>query len=892
MRSIGQSLVAGFVALWVFADSAHAQPRVAIVAAAGNLATDPRFTDPQARLQASGFFSAVDIINATTPNPTPTLAELLNYDAVIVWTNNQFTSRPAMGDVLADYVDAGGGVVVAVFAVNSTTSGLQGRWLDQGYAIISPGSGNEGSTANVGVIAQPGHPIMDGVTDLDSNTSTRPNTAALTSHGVLVSSWSDGMVLAAVSSQYPQRVDIGLYPPSSAVTATFWDQTTDGGRFMANALLYATNATPPAGTDLFVTTSAPATCTISPGGAITYPIRVRNIAADLSGPVTLTIDLPAPATAIFASSLPAPSTTSPTQLVYNLAPLASGAQVDIVLNLTAVGAGSTAGITATVSTTSDINPANNSAVASTDITPAAPTTAVARAIFSNDASLANSAVPGVGGRFSAFNRPYASPDGSWWILRADTDLATTSDLVLLRSQTTGSPAVILQEGVSLTVNGALGLFDEGAEINNAGVVAIAGDDGGATASDEFVATTTDGTTITDVAREGSPIPSIPGVNYGTGAGSASILANGQAGFSFTSTPTGSTAYFSANGNTIIAQLGVTQPTGASNTIDAITIDTGGDGGFALDASGAHSIYQAEILGEASTSDQVIVADGAVILQEGVTFLPGLAAPVNGTSKNFTMGPTGVWMVRGSNTDAAEDWVIRGTGSTIAQIVKTNDPIFTSATETWQEDTTFTGTFFINAADGQGNYVIGGLTSEPNDFADAVLVLNNQVVIARENDPVDLNGNGMFDDGAFIRSFGNDDIAFIGDAVLLNITYRDTPGALCGTNNTSRGEAFVRIPLPTGASGACCVGTTCSVVAGAGACTGVYQGNGSACGPAGNPTTCCPANFNDQGGVTVQDIFDFLAAYFSGAPGADFNGVGGVTVQDIFDFLAAYFTGCN
>lgn len=54
---------------------------------------------------------------------------------------------------------------------------------------------------------------------------------------------------------------------------------------------------------------------------------------------------------------------------------------------------------------------------------------------------------------------------------------------------------------------------------------------------------------------------------------------------------------------------------------------------------------------------------------------------------------------------------------------------------------------------------------------------------------------------------------------------------------------------------------------------------------------CPADFNDSGSVTVQDIFDFLGAYFAGNPSADFNGAGGVTVQDIFDFLAAYFTGC-
>ncbi len=55
-------------------------------------------------------------------------------------------------------------------------------------------------------------------------------------------------------------------------------------------------------------------------------------------------------------------------------------------------------------------------------------------------------------------------------------------------------------------------------------------------------------------------------------------------------------------------------------------------------------------------------------------------------------------------------------------------------------------------------------------------------------------------------------------------------------------------------------------------------------------TLPPADFNQDGSVSVQDIFDFLAAYFTGGPNADFNGSGSVTVQDIFDFLAAYFGG--
>lgn len=58
-----------------------------------------------------------------------------------------------------------------------------------------------------------------------------------------------------------------------------------------------------------------------------------------------------------------------------------------------------------------------------------------------------------------------------------------------------------------------------------------------------------------------------------------------------------------------------------------------------------------------------------------------------------------------------------------------------------------------------------------------------------------------------------------------------------------------------------------------------------------PSACCPADFNGSGTISVQDIFDYLATYFSGNLTADFNRSGEVSVQDIFDFLAAWFAGC-
>jgi hypothetical protein len=54
---------------------------------------------------------------------------------------------------------------------------------------------------------------------------------------------------------------------------------------------------------------------------------------------------------------------------------------------------------------------------------------------------------------------------------------------------------------------------------------------------------------------------------------------------------------------------------------------------------------------------------------------------------------------------------------------------------------------------------------------------------------------------------------------------------------------------------------------------------------------CTADFNGDGSVNSQDLFDFLSAFFAVAPYADFNRDGVINSQDFFDFLAAFFAGC-
>lgn len=68
---------------------------------------------------------------------TPTLAQLAAYDAVYTWTNYSYADENAFGDVLADYVDAGGVVILGTWAYPGGWNGLGGRVVTSGYIPVS-----------------------------------------------------------------------------------------------------------------------------------------------------------------------------------------------------------------------------------------------------------------------------------------------------------------------------------------------------------------------------------------------------------------------------------------------------------------------------------------------------------------------------------------------------------------------------------------------------------------------------------------------------------------------------------------------------------------------------------------------------------------------------------
>ena len=94
------------------------------------------------------------------------MAHLQAYDMLLLWTDSAFQDPVAVGDVLADFIDSGGGLVIATFAFSR---GVYNRWwvggrlLDEEYSPfgISDRRSSASGTLNLAG-ASLDHPIFDG----------------------------------------------------------------------------------------------------------------------------------------------------------------------------------------------------------------------------------------------------------------------------------------------------------------------------------------------------------------------------------------------------------------------------------------------------------------------------------------------------------------------------------------------------------------------------------------------------------------------------------------------------------------------------------------------------------------------------------------------------------
>lgn len=192
----------------VFVATSLAQIDIIIVAAPG----DPAWiTDVEAKIESTGDINA-DFFNSGTG--TPTLATLITYDAAFVFTDSNVSDPAGLGNILAQYIEGGFGVVDATFTPNVT---IGGNWTN--YQLYSGGGQSTGTNLMLGNVLEPQDLLVRNVSSFDGGTSSFHNTGGTVANGTtIVAEWSDGEPLIIsqenVGPANVRRVFLNFYPPS------------------------------------------------------------------------------------------------------------------------------------------------------------------------------------------------------------------------------------------------------------------------------------------------------------------------------------------------------------------------------------------------------------------------------------------------------------------------------------------------------------------------------------------------------------------------------------------------------------------------------------------------------------------------------------------------------
>ena len=170
------------------------RPRIAPTAAPNVLllhADDGNGEPIRSQLLAFGDIATVDTYDARSG--TPDLSYLQNYDVVLTWSNYVYANPNGIGDVLADYVDAGGKVINLMFSMGTHGWQMGGRFMSENYTAMN-GTGILYSTSCLGTY-DPTHPIMQGVTNVCD--LYRLAGTYLTPDSTAVAYWQDGQIFVA-----------------------------------------------------------------------------------------------------------------------------------------------------------------------------------------------------------------------------------------------------------------------------------------------------------------------------------------------------------------------------------------------------------------------------------------------------------------------------------------------------------------------------------------------------------------------------------------------------------------------------------------------------------------------------------------------------------------------
>ncbi|MEE2708206.1 MAG: S8 family serine peptidase, partial [Gemmatimonadota bacterium] len=179
-----------------------------------------------ALLTAFPDFAKIDYFDGRTG--VPPLDTLKLYDVVLTWSFYPYKDAEDMGDVLADYVDQGGSVIMFPFSFYTDTFSLKGRIKEAAYSPFGGGGGGHWYPADLGT-HDDSHPFMEEITSVRD--PYRDKDLTQNSGSTLVASWSDDELLAGVNGSGNVAV-LNTYPGDSYQ----WEG--DVGRLIRNTVVY------------------------------------------------------------------------------------------------------------------------------------------------------------------------------------------------------------------------------------------------------------------------------------------------------------------------------------------------------------------------------------------------------------------------------------------------------------------------------------------------------------------------------------------------------------------------------------------------------------------------------------------------------------------------------
>ena len=197
------------------------------------LASDNSISNAETALISTGLFTDADITQMPFPTSI-TLIDLTPYDVVLVWSDNTFTNPVNIGDVLKEYVDAGGGVVLGHYAY-STSWAIQGGILDPNYSPFLPAVGTTVSgELDLSSLTVPNHPIFEDITINPTYwQNTNYSNPPLNSGGILLAMDTFGNNLVAENAT-GSVVGIAVYPGNLTDILA----NSEAYRMFANAIYY------------------------------------------------------------------------------------------------------------------------------------------------------------------------------------------------------------------------------------------------------------------------------------------------------------------------------------------------------------------------------------------------------------------------------------------------------------------------------------------------------------------------------------------------------------------------------------------------------------------------------------------------------------------------------